>query len=253
VTAADLAWRVEHACRNAWPALRMVWLDDWQLNFSENLTRRANSANPLRPDCRHDESLVAACETLYHRHNQPAIFRLPTLTDPAVGRRLTALGYASEGESLVLHGELAGVEAAPDPALALLPRPTREWFAAMTALQGHTPQQARTYRAIVGRLAVPAAFALLAADGEPAALAYGALHDRLLCCQSVIVDRRHRRQGLARRVMARLAAWAMERAAEGVCLEVEAANLPALTLYERIGLKTELYRYHYRREPTARH
>jgi N-acetylglutamate synthase len=253
VTAADLAWRVEQTCRNAWPALRIVWVGDWLLHFGEGLTRRANSANPLRPDYRAAEAFVPACEAIYGRARQPAIFRIPTIVDKALDRRLAAIGYASEGESLVLFGDIAGVEAAADPAVRLLARPAGDWFAAMAAMQGHNRDQHRTYRRIVGALAVPAAFAILTVDGEPAALAYGALHDDLLCVGSVVADRRRRRRGFARRVVTSLAAWAKKEGAAGVCLEVEATNLPALTLYDGIGLKTELYRYHYRRQPSDRH
>jgi ribosomal protein S18 acetylase RimI-like enzyme len=49
-----------------------------------------------------------------------------------------------------------------------------------------------------------------------------------------------------------LAAWAKDQGAEGACLEVEAHNTPALALYDGVGLKTDLYRYHYRREPKDR-
>jgi N-acetylglutamate synthase len=245
----DLAWRVERACRNAWPALRQVWLGDWQLRLAEGLTRRANSANPLRPDYRDSEALVAACEAFYLRHNQRAIFRLPTIIDTALERRLAAAGYTGEGESLVLHGDIAEVAAASDPAVQLLPQPSAAWFAAMADLQGQDDRQRRTYRRIVERLAVPAVVALLTVDGEPAALAYGAVSEGLLCCESVVADRRRRRQGFARRIVSSLAAWGGKRGVEGVCLEVEATNLAALALYERIGLKTELYRYHYRRQP----
>ena len=247
MTAAALAWRAERAGRNAWPALRRVWLGDWQLNFGEGLTRRANSANPLRPDSRGSAALVDACEALYAGQRQPAIFRLPTIIDAALDRRLAERGYESEGESLVLYGEIAGGAAAADPAVQLLAQPSAEWFAAMALLQGHGERQSRIYRRIVEALAVPAVFALLTVDGGPAALAYGAVSEGLLCYESVVADRRRRRQGFARRIVKSLAAWGREQGIEGVCLEVEAANLGALALYQGIGLKTELYRYHYRR------
>ncbi len=38
--------------------------------------------------------------------------------------------------------------------------------------------------------------------------------------------------------------------ADGVCIRVEAGNAPAQALYYSLCLTTELYRYHYRREPT---
>ncbi len=248
-TAEALAWRVEDACQNAWPALRQARLDGWVARFGDGLSRRANSANPLRAEPRADDDLIAACEALYRRHGRPAIFRLPSIIAPAADRRLAALGYAPEGESCVLYGDIGGVEAERDPAVRLSPRPGRRWLAAMAALQRQPPEQSRVYRRIVGSLLVPAAFAALAEDGAISALAYGAIHDGLLAVESVVTDPRRRRRGCARRVVASLAAWAAGEGAVGACLEVEAGNRPALALYDRIGLKTELYRYHYRREP----
>jgi len=247
VAATELAWRVERAGRAAWPAPRKLWLGDRQLHLSDDPSRRANSANPLRPDPRAPEAFVRACEALYRRHRRPAIFRLPSLIDPAIDERLAALGYGSEGESLVLYGAVDAI-AAPDAPVQLFTRPIADWFAAMAALQGHGRRHGRSYRRIVGGLVVPAAFALLSEGGAPAALAYGALPDRLVCCESVVVDPGRRRRGHARQVLSRLAAWAGELGAEGMCLEVVADNAPALALYDTIGLG-ELYRYHYRRQP----
>jgi N-acetylglutamate synthase len=193
--------------------------------------------------------LIAACEALYQRRQLPTIFRLPSIIGRDLDERLDGLGYGREGESCVRYGELTAVEAPSDAGVQLLPRPTREWFAAMAALQKHTPEQRRTYRRIVGSLAIPTAFAALAIDGEFVALAFGAIHDRLLCYESVITDPRRQRRGYARRVIANLAAWAKDQGAEGACLEVEAHNTAALALYDVAGLKTELYRYHYRRDP----
>jgi N-acetylglutamate synthase len=241
-----LEWRVEETCLNAWPALREVLLDGWVLRFSGGLTRRANSANPLRPV---SPVNLRACEALYWRLGLPTIIRVLSLIDPVVDDCLAEAGYLGEGESCVLYGPIEDVEAARDPDVRLLDQPTQEWFGAMAALQNHSSEQAATYRRIVGRLAIPAAFAALSDEGGTAALAYGALHNGLLCYESVIADSRRRRQGWGRRIVSALAAWAREKGAVGACLEVEAQNEPARALYTAIGLKRELYRYHYRRAP----
>ncbi len=241
-----LEWRVEETCLNAWPAVREVLLDGWLLRFSAGLTRRANSANPLWPVSRVD---LQTCEALYRRLGLPTIFRVLSLIDPVVDDRLAQARYTAEGESCVLYGPIEDVEAARDPDVTLLDQATEEWFAAMAALQNHSSEQAAIYRRIVGQLAIPGAFAMLSDERGAVALAYGALHNGLLCYELVITDGRRRRQGSGRRIVSALATWARNQGAVGACLEVEAHNSPARALYDAVGLKRELYRYHYRREP----
>jgi ribosomal protein S18 acetylase RimI-like enzyme len=224
-------------------------LDGWVLRFSDGLTRRANSANPLRVGYRGINSLIPACEAIYRRQLLPTLFRVPSIIGPDLDARLDALGYGSEGESCVLYGDIDGVAAATEPDVQLSAHPTPEWFRAMAALQNHTIEQSAIYRRIVGAIVIPTAFAALAIDDEFVALAYGALHNGLLCYESVVTDSRRQRHGYARRVIATLAAWAKDEGVRGACLQVEAGNAPALALYDAIGLKTRLYRYHYRREP----
>lgn len=244
------AWKIEEVCFNAFPSLQQVLYGNWLMRFADGLTRRANSVNALRPEGEgtHPAALIATAEQLYRAQRLPTIFRTLSILDPAFDAVLTGRGYDSEGESCVLHGAIGGLAAAADPAVRLSLQPEPDWLAAMAVLQGYSPAQAATYRRIVAAIAVPARFALLAVDGMPAALAYGALHDGLLCYESVVTDPDRRRQGLGRRVIASLAHWARDHGAAGACLEVEAGNAPALALYAQFGL-TELYRYHYRREP----
>lgn len=248
--AAALAWRVEETCLNAFPSLQQVLLGDWLLRFAPGVSRRANSINPRRPRCRRLAAAIAAAERLYPARGLPAIFRVPGLADPALDRALAARGYTSEGETCVLWSAIGGLAAAADPEVRLLAAPAPDWLAAMARLQGHTPTQARTYRRIVAAIAIPVRFAQIVADGAPAALAYGAIHDGLLCYESVVTAPERRRQGLARRVIAALAAWAREEGAQGACLQVEAGNAPARALYVGFGLTSELYRYYYRRAPS---
>jgi N-acetylglutamate synthase len=248
MTGGGLPWRIDEASFNAFPSLKQVLFGSWLMRFSAGLTRRANSVNPRDPACPGIAAAIAAGEVLYRAQGLPTIFRVPSIVDPALDRELALRGYASEGESCVLYGAIDKLAALADPAVRLLETPEAGWLAAMAALQGHNRAQRAIYRSIVGAIAIPARFALLAIDGVPAALAYGAIHDGLLCYESVITDPRHRRQGLARRVIASLASWARDSAATGACLEVDAGNTPARVLYADFGL-SELYRYHYRREP----
>ena len=154
-----LEWRVEETCLNAWPALREVLLDGWLLRFSAGLTRRANSANALTGAA---QAHPDECEPLYHRLGQPTIFRVLTLLDPSVDEELGTPWLHQRGRKLrplrqprrCRSGRRSGSEAARRSR-------AREWFAAMAALQGHSAEQARTYRSIVGQLAIPAAFAML--------------------------------------------------------------------------------------------
>jgi N-acetylglutamate synthase len=241
-----LEWRVEESCRNAWPALQEVLLDGWLLRFSEGLSRRANSANPLQPLV---HANLLSCETLYRGHELPTIFRVSSLIDPSVDERLASAGYTCEGDSGVLYGSIDDIEIMPDPDMRLLLKPTQEWFGAMAALQNHSAEQANLYQRIVSQIVIPASFAALSADGEIVALAYGAIRNAFLCYESVVTDRRRRRQGFARRIIASLAGWAKKNGVQRVCLEVESSNAPARALYYSMGLKRQLYRYHYRREP----
>jgi ribosomal protein S18 acetylase RimI-like enzyme len=119
----------------------------------------------------------------------------------------------------------------------------------MGALQNRSPAQNAIFERVMNAIAVPAAFAGLREDGELTALTLGAVHDGLLCFESVVTGERHRGKGHARRLLAALNAWAIGLGAEGVCLQVEATNEAGLALYDRLGLKTTLYRYHYRRAP----
>ena len=56
-------------------------------------------------------------------------------------------------------------------------------------------------------------------------------------------------RGSGRRLLAAVNAWGAASGAEAVCLQVEASNPAGRALYARLGVTTELYRYHYRRQP----
>ena len=247
---AELAWKAEQACLNAWPALHNVVYDDWIVRFSEGLTRRANSVNPLRATARADGSSIQLFENLFRTQELPLIFRIPTLLDPAVDRGLERLGFTAEGESCVIYADIAAVDAKPDPAVEVSSRVDEDWLTAMNLMQKRTEEQSEIFDHIVLSIALPAGYAKLRDGDEVVAQAYGVIHDDLLCCESVITSENARGKGVGRRLMSALFAWAGAQGANGVCLQVEAGNKAGLALYNGLGMKTELSRYHYRRQPS---
>src|SRR5437763_11373672 len=90
VKTGDLAWRIEETCFNAFPSLKQVLLGEWLLRFAEGLSRRANSANPLGPECRDVARVIAAAEALYEAHDLPTIFRVPSILDAVLDQELAA-------------------------------------------------------------------------------------------------------------------------------------------------------------------
>lgn len=244
-------WQLEALYTAAWPPLRRETIGDWLVKFAPGVSRRANSANPLRAALRDVDASIAACEERYRTEKMPALFRVLSINDPAAGARLDRLGYTHEGETVNLYGRIGEVAARRDADVTIEPRPSAEWLEGMTAAQGYTCEKKETYRHLVEGIAIPAAFAVLRQDGAMAALAYGAMDHGVMCLESVITAAPYRGRGLATRTLSALINWAASRGAGAVCLQVEASNERGRALYKKLGLVHELYRYDYRREPTA--
>jgi GNAT superfamily N-acetyltransferase len=254
MTRPDLVRRIDEAGLNAWPAVRTVLYDGWLLRFGYGHTRRVNSINVIGPGVIDLETKLAYCEAVYRGWGLPPIFRFILNREPDLQDALDRRGYElAEDETVLMHSVLdLDIQATPDLAITLEPRPGEAWLGAIARLQGQDTANASAYRAIVAGLAIPARFAMLHdAAGQPVAIGYGAVHDGMLCINSVVTDPAARRQGLSRRLLGQLIAWASHDAgATGACLAVVAANAPAIALYTGFGF-SEVARYDYRRRADA--
>lgn len=91
----------------------------------------------------------------------------------------------------------------------------------------------------------PRAFATIYEAGEPMGVATATIEAGWAGISNVVVDPRHRRKGVAGRLLHALASWAVENGAEGMYLQVLAGNAPALELYGKLGFRA-VSAYHYR-------
>lgn len=240
----ELCWQVEEACLNAWPSPRQVLVQGYLLRAAGGSSKRINSCNPLR-GAGDPEAAITACEATYVGLGQQPIFRIPDIAAqmlPGLERR----GYRAIGETRTLYRDLAGLPEMEDTDVTVGGIPAAEWLALRDAVSGHDPATARAFRSVTGAIALPCAFASVAAPGGLGAIAFGVRDRRLLVIESVAVPAKLRGRGLARQAVTALLRWGTATGASGVCLQVEAANAPAVSLYTRLGFERELYRYHYR-------
>ncbi|CCV06486.1 GCN5-related N-acetyltransferase [Mesorhizobium metallidurans STM 2683] len=246
----DLNWRMEEACREAWPAAAETVVEGWLLRRSGGRIRRANSANPLRGKRGAPDAVLDAAESYYIGHGQTPLFRVPDIAaelETALDRR----GYDWEGGTIHLHAGIDELSGGSDGQVAVSPTPGEDWFAARFRMGTYDDTERRVFRDMTGLISGDKAFVSCERDNEIAALAYGVIRDGLLVVESVETDARFRQQGLGRKTVGGLIDWARRAGASAASLQVVADNTPARALYASLGFSRELYRYHYRRKAIA--
>ena len=244
---------VQEACLNGWPALRELVFDGWLLRFSGGYTRRANSVHPLSPGMQPLDEKIQYCEALYAAQGLPTLFCIPSTAPPSLAHALDQRGYEPpEDETRILYMRLAGDAPLPPRGVQLEEGlPGDAWLRTLVQLQGQGEAARSTHRSILEALSIPAVFASVpVGDGRLGAVAFGAVHHGMVCVNSVATDPDFRRRGLAHRAISGVLAWARDRhGATGACVPVVAENDPAVGLYEGLGFRDEVCRYHYRRRP----
>jgi N-acetylglutamate synthase len=250
-----LASRMERACLKGWPALEEIALDGWLLGLSEGYTRRSNSVQPYPGGAQDLREKIAHCEQIYDGRKLPTIFRILSTTEPDLSHALDERGYLPpEDETLVLHMKLEAYGNSAASKIELTERmPSDLWLDTLGRLQGHHDRILAIHRRILEKLSGPAAFvSVKSEDDRLAALAFGAVHEGVVCVNSVVTDPELRRRGYARKAVSAVLEWAIDAAgAAEACIPVVGSNAPAIALYQGLGFRQEAYRYHYRRRAAS--
>ncbi|MFT4263867.1 MAG: GNAT family N-acetyltransferase [Nocardioides sp.] len=195
-----------------WPGVERVPLGEWELRSDPRplgrLVKRANSCLAMGSAAAPFEAAVETVRDFYVSRERPVMVQVEA--DSSIEEAFREAGWTTleRGEAsfrLVSTARLnRGLSASPDDAES--PR---------LDVNGQT-----------ATAALPHAHGRATLDGD-----WLGLHD-------LHVDPAHRRQGLARRVVAELAAWGAEQGARTTWLHVETDNAPALALYDSLGFLT---------------
>ena len=233
----------------AWPAAEAVARGGWLLRHTPAAARRrSNSALPL-PGARPDDAAVALVEDWYRtRGAAPVVQVAPAEEQGELDALLAGRGWAGGGATDVLVAA-SGEAAAAAPRGDVVEGLTGGWLAAWAAAEGRP--DADGHRGILAAVPPPAGFAAVHdRAGHPLAVGLCAVEGPWggVFCLATAPDAR--RRGLARGVLATLAAWAGGRGAQRLYLQVETGNAAARALFAGAGFERS-HGYHYRTAPLS--
>ncbi|MDP1873956.1 GNAT family N-acetyltransferase [Phenylobacterium sp.] len=216
----------------------------WILGLRPGAIGRAHAAAPLAHTLVRDDGLIARIEAAYRARSMSPVFRLPEVDGlTGVAQALAERGYVPHQPTLVMGAELARVGEVADPSEVVLLETPNEAWAAVFLGQGFDPEDGAQRVAVLSQS--PGAVFAAVRDGQGThAVGVLSVHEGWASLHGMRTRRDRRGQGLAGRVVARLAQAGLERGATQAFLQVEADNAPALALYGRAGF-TPLWRYHY--------
>ncbi len=238
---------LERIAALGWRGTSERWLGEWLLRAGGGFTGRANSTLVLGPPGRALDDALAEVSEFYRGHDLPVRFSVPERV-PGVDRLGTALhgrGFAQSPPVLVMVAPLATVLAACPPhpgvpAATLAAAPSPAWLTGYRYRGGAVPASG----VAVLTNSAHAVFAEIAADGEQWAVGRGVVERGWLGVAAITVAGHRRRAGVGSALLGDLARWSARQGAHAVYLQVDAANEPAVRLYEGRGFTTH-HRYAY--------
>jgi len=211
------------------------------------------------------EEAVGRVEDFYARRGRPALFKLQSVAyPPELDGFLGARGYARASETIVMTcaSGSATVLAPPErepPSVGELRvgiiegRVDADWFDASVEFSQLGRDRRGDYRAILDRVLETtraSLFGRVEREGKILSLALGCAVGDAVSFVQVATAPEARGGRLAERVLDAIFAAAREHRVNFGLLSVEADNVSARRLYERLGF-VERYRYWYREQPAA--
>jgi ribosomal protein S18 acetylase RimI-like enzyme len=225
---------LERIADRAWPAPVVEHRGEWLLRYADGWTNRANSALPLGTAPGSLDETVQACRDFYLARSATPKITAPLPVRRDVARHLDASGWIAAPVVLVQTATLDAV-AGPADGVDLRAEPSPGFLALVAARKHGLPAAADHVLREVPAVRFAQA---TAADGTVVGTARGAVVDGWLHIGLVEIRPESRRQGLARRLSAALAAWAAGLGATRALLQVEQSNEPAVRLYRSLGFTT---------------
>jgi ribosomal protein S18 acetylase RimI-like enzyme len=245
VAAAINATELEALAARAWPAAESERVDGWLLRRTPAVQRRrSNSALPIG----RDGASIETVERFYRGHGMTPLVQLaPAEELVALDTELAAHGWRADGATDILVARDVPVSATAGVDVTVRDSVDRAWLEAWVAAEGRSDAE-ETYAHVLRLIPSPAGFAIAHVEGRAAGVGIAVCKSGWSGVFCMATDPAVRRRGVARAVLASLAAWSRERGAWRIYLQVECDNRAARALYAALGFERS-HGYHFRVAP----
>jgi N-acetylglutamate synthase len=245
----DLVRAVQERAARALPATHVEHVAGWWLRHAPSCSWWVGTVLP-HADATPGELAhrVVEAEAFHAVHGTAARFQItPPACPTGLDELLAERGYHRHSPvslQVALTSRVLDAAGPESMRVRLDDRPTRPWFEAWHAVQGHTGDPRPEWDMLL-RVERPSAYASAVIGDEVVAVGRSVADTGWAGVFSMATLPHARGKGAARTVLAALADWATGEAADRMYLQVECDNAPALRLYERTGF-SEVCGFHYR-------
>lgn len=239
---------IEAAAVRSWPALETADIGGWLWRHASGGSLRANSVSTLVFAGGDVDAAIAEAERRYRARGSLCRFTITEVSLPAdLDARLAAMGYARGEDHATMAKTIADASRdtprVPPSGVEISAAPSPDWLAIY--LSGLSADRRAVAPRLLAGLPAPRAFFSCrrgsAVAGSGMSIADGGVAS--VQCMATLVSAR--RQGCAQAVLAAIEAWAATQGCTRLYLQAEAANAPAIALYEGFGFRLA-GRYHLR-------
>lgn len=225
-------------------------MDGWLVRFSPGKAKRARCVNALADGRLSLGEKLALCRQVFDDAELPLVLRLTPFSRPVdLDQRLDDLGFASIDDTRVMVcTELPEAANESWPEGVTLQRLGHSAFAHTVGQLRGSPlaqQQAHAQRLEMSPVPFEGWALRRSDDGQVFACGQVAREGDLIGLYDVFTEASSRGQGWSTRLCACLLGRARQQGARIGYLQVDADNMPARTVYQRLGF-ADGYAYHYR-------
>lgn len=236
----------EEISMNAWPALQTIYYDGWILRFSEGVTKRSNSVNPLYGSTLDIEAKIDYCEKLYRSKRLPVCFKITEMAHPAgIDKLLDLRGYKRIFGIALQTMNIRNCTADIDQYVHIAEKTDGGWLEDYCRMNEIKPSNRPEIKKIIDLILLPNCLLTYKVDGQTVGCGLGVVEGKYIGLYDIVIDKQYRNKGFGKIMVENILKWGRSNGAESAYLQVLVENTPAVMLYEKIGFKEE-YQYWYR-------